>query len=260
MVSCRLGKLAILTFLRISCHRFLNRLTKKVRNSVRDIDLSRSGSGITATVVKTILLACRNINILTLKNCVNVDFSALAHQLDTLVLSDPTLHLPNLAELQLRPEGRTSDSIIPANRNALKIIRSSLEILKSSVRPPLTESLLIPDQDLETLPKYSPNSWPCDLEECRCRRYYAADTTACNSCHEYPMSHHPNGSFKAPLCLVCQCFCDDCHIQYCVNCIRDHCESVRCLCRLKETAIMCYCASCRPKHSCSKCNEMWCEG
>ncbi|RUS22708.1 hypothetical protein BC937DRAFT_87633 [Endogone sp. FLAS-F59071] len=239
---------------------FLMGLTEKVRKSVRVIDLSHSGpnSGITATVVKTVFLACRNIRTLALKNCANVDFSTIATQLDTLVRLYPTLHLPNFTKLELRPEGRTSDSIIPANEACLKIIRSSLDVLKSSIRPPLTGSLLIPDQDLEDLASIPPDNFPCDLEECRCKRYYAAHTTACDSCKDYPKSHHPNGS-TAPLCLVCQCFCDGCHIQYCFKCIRDHCESVRCLCKLKETAIMCYCIHCRPRHSCTKCSYMWCE-
>ncbi|RUP49971.1 hypothetical protein BC936DRAFT_140825 [Jimgerdemannia flammicorona] len=228
----------------------------KVLSNVRLIDLSRSNN-IDASIVDLILPACHNLQILSLKDCPLVEVATLAHHLETLALRQD-LVLPCLTKLQLQNDGRTSSSVVAADATSLATVRRCLELLRLPNRPSLFEEPEATDAEVHdpasSFYTEDPSS-PCDLSVCpKCRNYYSAYTTRCSSCKEYA---EPD---KKQLCLVCQSFCDGCQTQYCGNCIRDHCQSVKCWCRLKDFAIMCYCESCKPTHSCVKCEDMWCEG
>lgn len=182
-------------------------------------------SQINEEVIGLVFSFCPNIHTLALKDCPTIRVESVASFLDTLPES---IVLPDFNKLLLQNDVHIASSIVVADLGSLNAIRSVVGRLTRRKNAKL-----------------------CDLEDCsKCERYFASSTEPCAVC----------GTASKALCLVCQRFCDGCYTQYCSSCIVGRCVSAMCRCTLKDQSTICYCAKCRAKYSCRRCQRMLCEG
>lgn len=207
-------------------------LTSYARSGIRHFDISESGQHITVQSVALILTHCPNLHTLSIKSCASLTPDSIAYTFTLLVLLYPnsSLSLPYFTHLYLRNELRLEDRILQVDSTSITTIERCLHAFSGTS---VTKSQKFTDL------------YSCDM----CANYYAGPTTPCVRCGS---CMHPN------LCFVCQSFCDGCFAQFCTRCVRYECLAVSCQCTLKDADIMCYCLTCRLRHQCIGCNELWC--